>query len=417
MIYLLFIATYLISLSGHTSSIAAGVTSYTPWGGMPGVNSTESQTQQTLRTAGTVANLSVNITANSLSSTLTVRFRKNTANGNLVVSISAASTGYLEDLSNTDTIAAADLVNYSSVAAAGSGTATVRSTITTFLSTTNYVSRFITSRPAGNRNFSTASVDRFLYIHSAVETGGTTEANIQQKILMTGTLKNLNVNVPANARTTTTEVRSRKNGADGALVVSVTSTATGQFEDTSNSDSLVSGDLINWVVRTGTGTGNFSLGVIAADFQDSSTQKSHYFTGDGFALSTSDTEYWAIGGLVSGDGTEANNQTRSRGTPTISNLAVHISANTITATSTLRFRKNTANGNQVVSIGSLATGYFEDSSNTDVLADADLIDLQMITGSTGTTITPDVASVLVTFPVAGGPTFPAAILNNPLVVP
>lgn len=403
--------------AGGSTSINAGVTTYTPWGGYLGVNATESRIQQTLRSAGTIANLSTYISANSLSGTHTIRLRKNTANGNLVVSISAAATGFFEDLANSDAITAGDIVNLSHVAASGSGTITERSVPTTFISTSQFATRLIVSRPDGGRNFSTASVDRYLYLQSAVEAGNATESTAQQKILITVTLNNLCVQVPANARTTTTEIRSRKNTADGALVVSITSTATGTFEDTANSDSLVSGDLSNWVVRTGTGTGNFSLGVVSADFNDATTKKSHYFLGDGYAFNPAVTSYMAIGSILGQDTTESFYQVRSRGTPTISNLALHVSANSLTAATTFTFRKNTADGNQTLSVGSAATGYFEDSTNTDVLADTDLINLKMITGSTGTTITPDVAAVVVTFPSGAAAAFPAAILNNPIVLP
>ena len=52
--------------------------------------------------------------------------------------------------------------------------------------------------------------------------------------------------------------RVRKNGANATQFISVTSSQTGQFEDTTNSDNFISTDDINYSFITGGTTGTFT---------------------------------------------------------------------------------------------------------------------------------------------------------------
>ena len=60
---------------------------------------------------------------------------------------------------------------------------------------------------------------------------------------------------------------------------------------------------------------------------------------------------------------EAQAQVTARRSGTFSNLRVRITTHTGTPGSTIRFRKNGADGNQVISIGVAQTGEFEDATN------------------------------------------------------
>lgn len=105
----------------------------------------------------------------------------------------------------------------------------------------------------------------------------------------------------------------------------------------------------------------------------------------GTSLSASTTNYFLIAqGTLSNSTTESNYQTVLRGAAvTARDLTVRITSNDRGA-STARFRKNTANGNQSVSIGAGLTGVFTDSSNTDSVAVSDTIDFSLTVGSGGT---------------------------------
>lgn len=65
---------------------------------------------------------------------------------------------------------------------------------------------------------------------------------------------------------------------------------------------------------------------------------------------------------------------------TYSLMSIFVSANTA-STATLTFRKNGAAGNQTISIGSGATGWFQDVTNSDTVVDGDLVDLRLVTGA------------------------------------
>lgn len=112
---------------------------------------------------------------------------------------------------------------------------------------------------------------------------------------------------------------------------------------------------------------------------------------------TSITNYYNAG---LGDGTAQTNETNSqelyRFAGTLQGLRVRLSANTITATSTFRSRKNAANGGMSVSIGASTSGAFNDSSGTDAFVSGDKLNLQLVTGSTGTNMNPTSWSAYIT---------------------
>ena len=67
--------------------------------------------------------------------------------------------------------------------------------------------------------------------------------------------KELDVRIENNGITAATTFRVRKDGVNGNINLSVSSSSTGVFEDTTNTDTIVPGDLINYQVAAGaTGT-------------------------------------------------------------------------------------------------------------------------------------------------------------------
>ena len=67
-------------------------------------------------------------------------------------------------------------------------------------------------------------------------------------------------------------------------------------------------------------------------------------------------------------------------------MSVQILANSITADSTLRLRKNGAAGNLFIPIPLSTSGTFTDLVNSDVLSANDEANYQLVTGGTGTTL-------------------------------
>jgi hypothetical protein len=80
---------------------------------------------------------------------------------------------------------------------------------------------------------------------------------------------------------------------------------------------------------------------------------------------------------------EADAQRTVRTPGVYSKLSLRVVTNNTTGSSTVKFRKNGADGNQTITIGAGVTGEFIDASNTDSAADGDEICYQVINGGGG----------------------------------
>lgn len=345
----------------------------------------EAQAAHTWRTAGTLTNLYINIIVNSRG-TSTLRTRKATANANLVVSITASTTGKFEDTTNSDVVAAGDNWHLSMVTGSGGASFQYRTYMLLFSATTNTNSRVGAD---GNNAISTASSTQVAPLAGdGTHTAGGTDSVMGVTYRVAGTLKNLHVNVASNARTTTTTMRSRLNSANGALAISIGAGVTGVLEDTSNTDTIASGNLINVAFVTGTGTETLMPGLYYADFATTTNQAMYTAAaGGGNSVAAGVTTYYGFSGALRTTTTESNMIAESNLAFTGSLLQCNISANTIALASTVNFRKNSANGNQTVSITALTTGVFQDTVNSDSITASDTVNYQLITPSTATSIT------------------------------
>ncbi len=349
----------------------------------------ESSHQIIYRTAGILSLFTIVMNTNTRgASTATVRL--NGAAGNQSVSIGASATGTFQDTTHTDAVNAGDKVAYQIVTGAGGSTFDDRLTLCLFDPSPLTVSILAyVSLP----NLSTASQTTFYGVTGGASGAITTESTIQTKLRSPGTLKNFMFSVASNARTTATTANSRVNGANGNLAISVGASATGFFEDTTNSDALNVGDLIDFAVTTGTGAGTITGGVLKAELV---TADGSFLLGESSSaqtLAANLTRYMPFGAASERDATESLVQQQALYPFVGSMLQITIAANSLTAASTFSSRKNGAAGNQSISIGSGATGLFEDTVNQDVYAASDLLSCQLVTGATGTTITPTAHSM------------------------
>ena len=67
-------------------------------------------------------------------------------------------------------------------------------------------------------------------------------------------------------------------------------------------------------------------------------------------------------------------------------LNLHVTSNFITGNWTINMRKNAGNTGPTFSIGADATGIFNDNTDTYTAAATDAMNYQIVTGSTGTSI-------------------------------
>lgn len=350
------------------------------------VKATESEAQITWRTAGTFSKLYTRVTTNNNTASSTVKFRKNTANGNQSVSIPASSTGEFQDSSNTDSVVSGDLLNYQLITGATGANIAMSSVTSVFAGNTETVARFTLS---ANANFANATNNVTQYAPLGGSSNqSSTESFYQFKIKTTGTLRNFYVAIISNTKTTTTTFRSRKNTANGNMLISVVTLATGVFEDTVNTDSLVSGDLVNYLVATGLGAAlTITVGNMGAEFATTNGKNHMISSGTATVLASNSTLFIPPGGDITNIATETNTKVKANFGHISSNLEGFLSTNTVTASTTVTLRKNGANGNQTFSIPASTTGYFEDTTNTDAILATDELNYQFVTGATGTNMT------------------------------
>ena len=384
-------ATVLNQLA-RTNSLAASATNYGLLHGSHGdiVNGVESQRASTWRSGGVLSNLYINILTNDRNGS-TFRTRKATANANLVVSITASTLGKFEDTSNTDTVTAGNNWHYSIVTGSTGTTFTYLVTSVLFAATTNTVQR----AGAGFLNIVSASSTIYLSLHGRNAAEQTTESNVGVTYRTAGTLRNFAHFVTANARTTTTTLKTRINAVDGNQSVSIAGGATLGFEDTVNSDSIAINDIVNFSSTTGTGTETLGLNWTVTEFETTNNIAQYVvLAADSDSQTAGTTNYYAFQGRLAGDTTESDVLAESNLAFTASLLQINISANTIVLDSTLRIRINSANGNQIVTITALTSQVFQDTVNTDSIVATDTLDYQIVTPSTVTAITIRSISVL-----------------------
>lgn len=357
-------------------------------------NSTEANMQVPIRTAGTLSKLYVEVSSNTAVLANTFRTRINGGNGAQSVSITAGTTGLFEDTVNSDTISAGDLVNYQLTV--NDSANTLRQASTIFTANSNTVKKHVAGNVAGQKVTNNGGRDH--YVLAGVLRQETTEATTQFTCRSAGTLKNLFVYLSANSKTATSTFGTRIEGADGNLTISIAGAATGMFEDTTNSDTISSGNRINYSMLHGASAGSVTYRQMGVEFE--STASEFYLlngeTNPG-SINANLTRYLPPEGGINPSGTETARDSKTRMAFNVTNLACRIGVNSVTANSTLTFRANAGDvGTLSVSITASTTGVFEDTSGSGSIADQDLICYKLVTGATGTSLTPRWFSILAT---------------------
>ncbi len=325
---------------------------------LPLASTPEAAYQAVCRVAGTFSKFAVNI--NATGTGRTYRFRVNGANGNQVVNPTDTTAGVYSDGSNTDALSAGDKWNISTTS---TGTPSAFWFRAAFQATTDHAV-FLSNT---HSSFSTASGTAYVGLAGSGGVAATTEANAQSKVRTAGTLRYLQVYINSNGRGTSTIYKTRINGADGNSSITVTAGATGLFEDTSNTDTIASGDLVNFSVTNGSGAGSITPNFLGA-WVITTTGSNDLFGGAnaGTARSASGTaDYFPFAGSGASSTTEANASIQHGFDARASKLRIYLSANAYASDATATFRVAAADGNQTITLTAGATGWFEDTTHTD----------------------------------------------------
>lgn len=381
--------------SRATGSVAASTTVFSPLGNcdMPQVT-TEAPTQTTVRTAGIYSNLKTLVSSNDRAGS-TLRIRINGANGNSAVAITASTTGEFEDAVNTDTFAAGDEVS-TALTTGATGTSFIRQSQTVlFTATSGSCQRLMATNAA--TNMATASTTFFECAGGSLVLTATTESDKHFTMKSGGTWRNMSVTIAGNARTTNTVIRSRVNGANGNMIVTITSSDNNKImEDTSNTDTVAADDEINYSLTTGTGTEILTMSVIGTDFLSSGDNFNSLSGRLSQTMNANLTRYLNLGGTTEFRTTESNVQITATIPYTLSMMEVNMIANLVTGDTIFRSRINSANGNQILTFGTAATGIQIDTTNTDAVIEGTIANISAVTPAVGTSVTVGILGMLFT---------------------
>jgi hypothetical protein len=311
--------------------------------------------------------------------TSTLRTRKNGADGGQSVSIN--STGYFEDTSGTDSLADGDAFNYQVVAGTMHDNFVEIGVIGVLLDDSG---DNVWMCQAGSSTANGAFVDtgaEKVNMRGEIHAVSATEAHKQQKMYESYTVSRLRMYMTVNNFTASTTWRSRINGADGNQSISFSASETGAKEDTTNSDSLSSGDLFC--------TGKDSGGGSAVEGNVTTIQ--YKFAGSGTApLGNSETGGWSGATVYSQcffsvQGSPASDETgvqyEANQAEVIKNLQVYVDTHTYTS-STVVLRDDA--GDTSVTISVTTTGRLEDTTNSFTSAAGDKLALEITNTGAGT---------------------------------
>lgn len=372
-----------IADSGGTSLGSAAV--FYPADARLTTGSSRAQRQLPIYEDGVVSALQYHSSSNAKTVPILVEIRNGGTATAVALTIPASTSGWFQDLSNSESISSGDLITIEQSFPSGTGTGT---------NTANGVS-FAFSPDDGGINkrydymivtsFSAASTSSYFCL-AGDSAGGTlgNETNARFEFRTATTLRNLYCYIGTNGRSTDSFARLRKNGADGNQTITIPASTTGAFEDNSNSDSMSVGDEACYVQVTGTGTGTYTPQSYSVEAY--STTRQYHFIGGRSITSASfaavTTRYFPIAGNTeNGDATESNGEYKVVDSMTISDLYLRVGSNTMSASSTLTFRKNGAGTALTLTVGAGSTGEFKDSSNSVRVDQNDLINHEMVNSS------------------------------------
>lgn len=191
-----------------------------------------------------------------------------------------------------------------------------------------------------------------------------------------GIFSNMIIDVSQNSATVTSTLRFRKNGVSGYMAISVLTTATGYFEDVSDTDTAVAGDEVGYQVLFPSGGGTLTTRALSLKFVPDSaktiTYGVSYWDSDGYFSNTAGANYATFfdprGGAMT-TSTSGINQADGRigvATGALTHYRIRVGSNPTTTSSTgaLMVAAGVTSTGLTMSIPAGASGFFEDTSNS-----------------------------------------------------
>lgn len=225
------------------------------------VNTTEANHQVRIANNATLRNLSLRVYTNTRTADDTIYVRKNGSNTAITAVIPSGFTGMVQDLSNTTTVVADDLVNLSIVAPTNTGSCGVVAQLE-FVGSYGIVGGTNTATPGFG-----SGVTGYLAVTSA-GTNAYTQSDADLAIPLKIVANKFRLRVSANSANYNSVVTLQKNGTDTAVQFTITPSTTGWLSETATNVTVEPGDTLNWKIVNGTGTGSLTFNGFFFDYEE-----------------------------------------------------------------------------------------------------------------------------------------------------
>lgn len=316
---------------------------------------------------------------------------------------------FFSDTTNNVTVADGDEVCYRVTTSAGTGTTTVYTITNTFEADSNTYTELATCHATGQTV--TDNTTRF-FVFNGLISSQTTESVAYMKFKKGGTLKKGFVYISQNGVSSNSTMRMRKNGANANIVITITGSTTGIFEDTSNTDTVSLDEQWNWSVAVPSVAGTQTITIMTMGIGFETTDSSFPIVSNSlFTQNANLTQYISLGSPLASL-TEANEIIYNDVAYTAKQFIVSVTANTVSSNSTLTFRINGVDKHSIT-ITASTTGFFEESPDTDYdVAIGDTINFKLITPNAGTSLSTQQIGLFAVPNIASG----ASTITNTLLL-
>lgn len=335
-----------------------------------------------IRDTYTLSKMYVRIPTNEQTGTSTVTSRKNGADGNMSISIGAGLTGAFTDDVNSDNLVSGDLANVKVVTLSDNNLWI--SLISHKLYSSSNVPILATTGEGGTYNSTFYSPVGGL---TSLNTAAKTETNSRYRFRIAATMSNFRVYVGYNSLNGASTARTRKNSTNGNQSVSIPAATTGDYEDTTYTDSIVSGDRFNYQIVTGGTSGSFWTGMWQVKSTCTARHVMNYDNAASESWPSSTTYYIGAEGIRSAEVGEATVEaavlSMARCDFNAKNLYCNVAFNDLSGSTSVKLRKNGADSTLAISISGGSTGEFEDTTNTVAFVATDTLNWKIITGADG----------------------------------
>ena len=339
--------------------------------------------------AGTIHSLFVRVDANTSDVNQTVTIRKNgSGDANQVATITAGGTGVFVPAANTPfTVAVGDLIDIAITSGAGNNNVlySIFSLIYT-ITAPNKTIQVVANKTGGALQMTSGTSNYTPLIGSLFSSGTSVQTNAGFVERETVEYTYLRTYSQTNAGTSAAWVAISTDGADTALIATITAATTGEFLNTATTVSISSGSVVSFrgsnTSNTGAGT-TVHMSMVQVQRNTAWAYVGANNGSSGVFTSATRTVFWPIAGFgTTGQTTEAITQVTARARFRTRNMQVNIPANA--GGTTVCFRVNSSNA-ITLPLSSGQVGTFLDSTQGPSLVSTDLINFSIQCTTAGVT--------------------------------